>query len=75
MKLDELDQLLWANRPKSQQALDLLTKGAKEGDERLAAILSKHVSDGVCNETGKLLVRWDGVTWIRLAADRYREAA
>lgn len=75
MTLGGLDPLLWAKRPKSQQALDLLTAGAKGGDERLSAILEKHLADGVCNEAGKLLMRWDGVTWISLAADQYREAA
>jgi hypothetical protein len=75
VKLDGLDPLLWASRPKSQQALDLLRVGAKDGDAQLAAILDKHVSDGVCNEAGKLLLRWDGVTWVSLVAGRYREAA
>lgn len=76
MKLeDSLDPLLWARWPKSQQAMDLLTAGAKAGDARLATIHAEHLRNGVCNEAGKLLLRWDGVSWLVLAADRYRDAA
>ena len=37
MKLVDLDPLLWATRPKSQTALNLLAEGAKElkNDHRL----------------------------------------
>ena len=35
-------------------------------------ILSIHVRDGVCDESGKLLMRWDGLRWVSLAADRER---
>ncbi len=66
----ELDPLLWAKKPKSQQAIDLLSAGAKELDARLVEILTGHVRDGVCAESGKLLVRWDGVRWISTEADR-----
>lgn len=34
----ELDPLLWAKKPKSQQAIDLLSAGAKELDARLVEI-------------------------------------
>jgi len=67
-----LDPLLWAKRPKSQQALDLLTAGAKEGDTRLVEILAGHVRDGVCTESGNLLVRWDGLRWISIESDHER---
>lgn len=70
-----LDPLKWAKRPKSQCALDLLMTGAKEGDSRLSEILAGHVRDGVCSESGKLLQRWDGLSW-RLADEiEYRRAA
>lgn len=66
-----LEPLLWANRPKSQTALDLLTTGAKAGDARLAEILASHVQDGVCNEAGKLLQRWDGMAWRNANEQQY----
>ncbi len=62
---EDLDPLLWAQRPKSQTALDLLMAGAKEGDTRLAEILAGHLRDGVCNEAGKLLQRWNGNSWAK----------
>ncbi len=71
----DLDPLLWAKRPKSQCALDLLMTGAKEGDSRLVEILAGHVRDGVCNESGKLLQRWDGQSWRRADDIEYRRAA
>lgn len=76
--LDELDPLplLWAKRPKSQQAIDLLTVGAKEGDARLAAVHAEHLRSGVCTEEGKLLMRWDGLRLVRVSDDEgYRDAA
>ena len=77
MKLVDLDQLLWAKRPRSQIALNLLSEGAKEGDERLAEILAGHVRDGICDEKGKLLFRWADGAWVSMAQerDRYRHAA
>lgn len=71
----ELASLGWAERPRSQNALDLVTTGANEGDARLVAIRARLVSDGVCDESGKLLMRWDGLRWVSLAADRERYAA
>lgn len=68
----ELDPLLWAKKPKSQQALELMATGAKEGDARMAEILAGHVRDGLCTESGNLLVRWDGMRWISLDADHER---
>jgi hypothetical protein len=61
---EHLDPLLWAKRPKSQSAMDLLIRGVKQGgDPRLAEIYSGHLSDGVCDESGNLLRRWDGLRW------------
>ncbi|HNH18235.1 MAG TPA: hypothetical protein PLE72_12300 [Azospira sp.] len=77
MKLGELDPHLWAKRPKSQTALNLLMAGAKEGDARLADILAGHLRDGVCDEKGKLLFRWAEGAWVSMDddIDRYRHAA
>ena len=72
---EDLDPLLWAKRPRSQCALSLLRTGAAEGSGELATLLSSHVRDGVCDESGKLLMRWDGLRWVSLAADRERYAA
>ena len=71
---DGLDPLKWAKCVRSQCALDLLTAGAKDGDTRLAEILAGHVRDGVCIESGKLLMRWDGVGWVPIADDAHRES-
>ena len=70
---DELDPLLWAKKPKSQQALDLLAAAAKEGDTTIVGILSGHVRDGVADDKGKLLSRWDGLRWVSMAADMERD--
>ena len=70
---EELDPLLWAKRLRSQQALDLLAAGAKEGDTTLVGILSGHVRDGFADDKGKLLARWDGLRWVSMAADLERE--
>ena len=43
-----LDPLLWAKRPQSQNAWDLIVTEAKV-DPRFAAIVEKHVADGVCS--------------------------
>ena len=72
---EDLDPLLWAKRPRSQCALSLLRTGAAEGSGELATILSSHVRDGVCDESGKLLMRWDGLRRVSLAAERVRYAA
>lgn len=55
-----LDPLRWAKLPRSQAALDLLSAWAKSGDDVPAEILAGHLRDGVCDDKGKLLVRWDG---------------
>ncbi len=68
----ELDPLLWAKKPKSQQALDLLRVGAKEFVSGFPEILAGHLRDGVCNEAGKLLLRWDGLQWVSIEADHER---
>ena len=60
----ELDPLMWANRIKSQTALDFLRKGCAEGDSRLQEIVRQSIADGVCSEDGRLLIKWDGLRWV-----------
>lgn len=68
---EDLDPLLWAKRPRSQCALSLLRTGAAEGSGALATIFAGHLRDEVCDEHGKLLLRWDGLRWVSNDADRY----
>ncbi len=71
----DLDPLIWAKRPRSQTALDLVQKGVNEGDSRLIEIHAEHIRNGVCDNAGKLLRRWDGLRWQKIADERYRDAA
>lgn len=64
----DLDPLLWAKRPRSQTALDFVRRGSA-GNTDLLDIIQKHVADGVCDENGKLLLRWDGVLWVSVSPD------
>lgn len=67
--LDEhLDPLLWAKRPKSQAAADLIKSGVSS-DRRLAKIFHQHVKDGVFDEGGSLVHRWDGRKWVMVSDD------
>ena len=59
-----MDPLLWARRPRSQNALDLLMFGVKSGDPRLAEIFAGHVRDGVCDANGTLLLVWSNEKWV-----------
>lgn len=70
---DDLDPLLWAKKPRSQCALNLLRSGAVEGNKALAEILSGHVRRGVCNDQGKLLMRWRDGAWVSGGADQWRD--
>lgn len=56
---DEYDPLLWAKRPKSQKAMDMVIDGSKRSTA-LAQIVADHVSKGVCTAAGKLLKRYKG---------------
>lgn len=61
---EEYDPLLWAKRPKSQKAMDRVIDGAKR-NMALAKIVSDHVANGICNESGKLLKRYKGAgQWV-----------
>ena len=52
-----LDPLLWAKRPQSQNAWDLIVTESKV-DPRFKAIIEKHVTDGVCDESLNLQYVW-----------------
>ncbi len=54
---ESLDPLLWARRPQSQQALDLIVKEAKV-DPRFKEIVEKHIEDGVCSADFQLEYVW-----------------
>ncbi len=71
MITDEIDPLLWAKRPKSQAAADLIKSGVAS-DRRLEEIWRQHIADGICAEDGKLLQRWDGLRLVSLNQDGYR---
>ena len=52
-----LDPLLWAKRPQSQQAWDLIVKESKI-DPRFKEIVEKHVADGVCSDDLQIEYVW-----------------
>jgi hypothetical protein len=56
------DPLEWAKHPRSQAAMEVIARGAKE-NRQLRRLLEAHIQSGVCNEAGKLLSRWDGQKW------------
>lgn len=59
------DFLGWAKRPGSALAMREIVKCAERKDDRFVAILAQLKADGVCDESGKLLKRWDGLQWVR----------
>lgn len=70
VKRQDFDGLLWAKRPRSQKAMDMVAY-AKANPRRFpeqAAIFDKLVKDGVCNADGKLLYRWNCLGWEKVAA-------
>lgn len=52
-----LDPLLWAKRPQSQQALDLIVKEALV-DPRFREIVEMHVASGVCSDGLQIEYVW-----------------
>lgn len=53
------DFLAWAKRPGSSMAMREVVKLAERKDERFVEILAQLKADGVCDEHGRLLKRWD----------------
>ena len=64
----DLSPLLWAERPKSPWAIDAIRSVANRGDARFKALLQSHVRDGICDDMGNLMKRWDGLRFV--VADR-----
>ncbi len=64
----EFDGLLWARYPASQKAMDFLSDAKKNASRfpALAEIYDQHVRDGIANEFGKLLKRWDHGQWVHV---------
>lgn len=58
-KADDYDPLLWAKRPKSQTALNMLIDGATKS-VALREIVADLKAAGICSEAGKLLKRYKG---------------
>lgn len=63
----DLAPLHWAERPKSPQVIDAIRAAASRGDARFKALLQSHVRDGICDDLGNMLRRWDGLRFV--AAD------
>lgn len=59
----DIDPTGWAQKPRSQMALDAIRRGAQQ-DSRMGDILEGHKAAGVCDQTGQnLLLRWNGSKW------------
>lgn len=67
VKPKEFDGLLWAKKPKSQVACSFVFDGYKHPSRfpQLAAVYAEHIKNGIADEFGKLLARWDGVQWVK----------
>lgn len=65
-KKPEFDGLMWAKCPKSQKAMDMVADAKKHASRfpALAAIFDQLVEDGIASEAGKLLKRFDGVSFV-----------
>jgi len=55
-----LDPMLWAKRPRSQNAIDALFDGAKTS-AALAEIRDQHIAEGVCTAEGCVEYLWSQV--------------
>ena len=61
VKKPSYDGLLWAKKPKSQMAMNMVADGKKNSSRfpALAKVFDQLVIDGVCSTEGKLIHRWD----------------
>ena len=64
---DGLDPLGWALRPRSEIAWHFAVDGAKRHGG-LAEIVRAAIDSGIATDAGRLLKRWDWVTWVDVAA-------
>ena len=64
----EFDGLLWAKKPKSQKAMDMISDAKKNASRfpALAGVYDFLLENQICNEHGKLLHRWDGLAWVKV---------
>lgn len=67
VKAPNYDGLLWAKKPKSQMAMNMVADGKKNSSRfpALAKVFDQLVIDGVCSTEGKLIHRWDGLAWVK----------
>ena len=67
VKAPSYDGLLWAKKPKSQLAMNMVADAKKHSNRfpALAKVFDQLVIDGVCDELGKLISRWDGLAWVK----------
>jgi hypothetical protein len=70
----DLDPLLWAKKPKSHHALQAVFDCATVGDPRFVEIKASLIRDGVCDESGRMVRRWDGNRWA-MVGERTRAGA
>ena len=63
----DFDGLLWAKKPKSQKAMDMVCDAKKYAGRypALAAVYDFLLENKICNDAGKLLHRWDGQNWVK----------
>ena len=68
VKPNEFDGLLWAKKPKSQKAMDMISDAKKNASRfpALAGVYDFLLATQICNEHGKLLHRWDGLAWVKV---------
>ena len=67
VKPREFDGLLWAKKPRSQKAMDVIADAKKHARRfpALASVFDFLVKNKIANEAGKLLHRWDGQSWVK----------
>lgn len=57
------DPLLWAKKPAGQLAWNLVLNGARK-HAGLADVAAQAIENGIANDAGVLLKRWDGNQWL-----------
>lgn len=62
--MTNFDPLRWATHPRSPLALHAVIDGAHDGISALATIHQSLISDGICSESGRLLLAWNGNNFV-----------
>jgi hypothetical protein len=67
VKAPVFDGLMWAKKPKSQRAMEMVFDAKKNAARfpALASVFDQLVIDGICTGEGKLLLRWDGLSFVK----------